>query len=148
MMRTTADRLRPPPPTPEPLCEKPAAVDRLANAVGDWEQDDHQAVLPKPGLVLMVAVDGPRPTPPALSPLCVKEAAVNKPRPVPSSSFLPPSPLGPPPPPISYRGGDRGGGGRFAIIASAIRPAEPSPAVGGHERWPMHIGTTRTSYVR
>ncbi len=37
-----------------------------------------------------------RPLPSGLISLCVKEAAVNKPGPVLSSSFLPPSPLGPP----------------------------------------------------
>jgi len=139
MMASTSDRFRPPPPMPELLCENQAAVNRLARTTAihgpGSEKDNHQAVLPRPGLVLTAACDGLRPLPPGLNLLCVNEAAVNKPRPVPSSSFLPPSPLGPPPPPISYRGGDRGGGGRFVANACEIRPARLSPSVGdnGHE---------------
>jgi hypothetical protein len=136
MTRRTPDRLRPPPPTPEPLCEDQAAANRLARATAihrpGWDQTEHQAVLAKLGLVLTVACDGLRPLPPGLNPLGVKEAAVNKPRPVLSSSFLPPSRPGPPPPPISYRGGDRGGGGRFVANTGETRPVRLSPSVGGN----------------
>jgi len=60
----------------------------------DLVGDRHQAVVPRPELVLTVACYGLRPLPPGLNPLCVKEAAVNRPRPVPSSSSLSPSRLG------------------------------------------------------
>jgi hypothetical protein len=92
------------------------------------------------------AFDGLRSPQPGLNPLGVKEAAVNRATPVLSSSFLPPSPLGPPPPPISYRGGDRGGGGRFVANAGEIRPARLSPSVGGsgHEIAPAYGRTART----
>jgi hypothetical protein len=149
MKRTTPDRLRPPPSTPGPLCERPAAVDRLARSTAihgpGWEQDNHQAVVSRPGPVLTAACDELRPLPPGLNPLGVKEATVNRAKPVTSSSFLPASPLGPPPPPISYRGGDRGGGGRFVANAGEIRPARLSPSVGGsgHEIAPTYGRTAR-----
>ena len=92
--------------------------------------DNHQAVVPRPELVLTVACDGLRPSPLGLNPLCVDEAAVNKPRPVPSSSFLPPSPLGPPPPLYSYRAATEAAVDAWQKVLSRIDSGFAVPQLG------------------